>query len=377
MSAQDIYLQVFSAMPACRPLADVSFSPQVTGVSVTMSDQFGWDDGRIGYLAQGADGTTVEAFLPEPVAVEDGAIVVVSQGGDVLYMGVVMEASPTSITCQGFGRWATRWSGIERGDDGVVSMGTILSHGLEQLPWLTVLELVNTNVFHTWAELQYRSTYDVIQQAIAEGGIPQDSAGHRLTERAVSWMWLVYGQLQHGRPQLYGRFIPKLASDYPDYLLPYDPLAMQGGWKLDIVDAVRVAYQVNGVPTTTEWKYRDGVDPRSDWLRRETLTGSATPTGAVAVAETFLAQHNAPQLAMTIQLTDGQGFAMRPGTTVEMLGMGKALVSQNQSDYFAKTSTVTLGEPSRTTWQGFVRTVDRAVLGLQRNRSIVTGARTG
>lgn len=361
MPAPMLHLEVLSAAPERAALGGLTLNPRITAVSVTADTASGFNRCKIGYAAQRADGVTVAAYLPDPVEVADGAVIRLTDGAAVLFEGVVVAANDGSIDAEGFGLWAPRWGWINPGGAERVSMGTIVGTGFETCPWLRLVELTDTGVQHAWSELQNRSLGDAINQMLSEGG--------SVNGAQAAWMLLVY---EDGL----ARLVPKLPAPSPDWILSYDPLTMDVSWQYGIVDAVRVAYTDGGVQRVTPWQYRGGVDQRSRYLRRETLTGNASTDGALSVAQTFLAAHSEKQIAATVTLADWDGLNYRPGQTVEMLGYGLALITGASHDLFTGTTQLQIGEQSAASWQGFVRQLGRAVRAIERGRNYTTGATT-
>ncbi len=359
----ELFLQILTPYPELAPGGPgIPLNPRVTAVSISADTASGWNRCQIGYRVQVTPDRTINAYLPEPVEVDDGAVVKLTSGADVLFVGVATEANEGSISADGLGLWAPRWAQISQGGAERVTLGTIVGAAAENCPWLRFTEVVDTGVMHAWSELQYRTLGDAINQMLSEGG----AVGGQHTP----WMFLVYDD--PGSELGLARLVPKLPSSVPDYVWSYDREVMPVSWQFDLVDAVRVTY---GSGQTTPWAYRGGVDPDSRWLRRETLAGGgATIDGAIAVAQTYLTQHSTPQLAGPVTLREWRGLAIRPGETVRMLGLGDVLVTQVQHDLFSGVSQIQLGDPSIRSWVGWQKQIQRAVVSLGKQRNMISGA---
>lgn len=367
-----IHVQVFSPFPTLGPLDDLLLNPSVTAISVETQLPGGFAQltvGRSVAVRDPVDGHVeyVRRFLPEPVAVVDMAHVVVSMGALTLFEGIVTSVGPdaTQFTAQGYGTWALRWSQVTTGGTTRVTSGVIARAAIGVNPWLVVGEVTDAGVRHAWDEMQDRTSADIISALSTEGG--RASANDPVTP----WMFTVYeGRL--------ARFVAQVApSGPPRWSFSYDPERMQLGWDYaDRIDAARTVYQdADGVRRVTAWHYRPGVDRASLYLRREQLTGGASPDTAVAIAQAEVARRGVGSLAGSVMVPEYAALAMRAGDSMHIEGYGDGIVLHTAQDLYTGELTAQLGDPSRSSFAGFLQRLDRLERADAQGRDRTTGAR--
>jgi hypothetical protein len=351
-----VTVSIATPFPDMAHIGDVVIDPRVVACSFE-TQAGGWGRGRVGLTPDGYGG--VMAALPEPVEAPENAHVQFRLGGSVVYEGVIVRVSPnrTGFECEGYGLWASRWATVDVGGATPVTSGVIVREALRGVPWLATGTITDPGVYHAWDEVQYQKAGAVIDQMASEG------------DGNTPWMYRVY-------EDRLASFTPKVPADVADITLSYDPDMMQVGWEYERLDAVRILYtERDGTERLSPWFYRGGVDQSSAYLRRETLTGSGSSSGAIATAQTYLTQHSSVGLSGTVAFTDWQHLGVRYGDTYELLGYGRGIVERTSVDMMAGTTQLALGEPSRSSASGFLNALAASVEALRQNRNVVTKAK--
>jgi hypothetical protein len=352
-----VTVSIFTAYPEMQQVGE----PFETSSATYETQPAGWGRGSVGLRPDGYNG--VYPSLPHPVEAPENAHVEFRLGGSVVYEGVITRVSPnrTGFECEGYGLWAPRWATVDVGGAERVTSGVIVREAIRAVPWLRMGEVIDPGIKHAWDEVQYQKAGAVIEQMANEG------------DGTTPWMLRVYeGRL--------ASFTPKAPSGTPDITLSYDPEMMQVGWEYERIDAVRILYRDRtGVeriwPEGGLYLTRAGIVSGDDYLRKETLTGSASTDGAIATAMTYLAQHSTVGLSGAVTFTDWQHLDRRYGDTFELLGYGSGIVESTRVDLFQGVTQMTLGEPSRMSGPGFLNALAETVAAMRTKVDVITKAR--
>lgn len=361
-----VTVSISTPYPSLGHIADIDINPRVTAVSYS-TQPGGWGRGSVGLVPPDYGYRGGYPALPEPIEAPENAHVEFRLGGSVVYEGVITRVAPnrTGFECMGYGVWAPRWSTVDLGgdsDDDRVTSGAFVREAIRVCPWLVVGEVWDAGIYHTWSETQYQKSASIIERFASEG------------DGTTPGMFRVY----EGRLASFTRYQP---ADVPDLVLSYDPEMMDVGWEYERVDGVRIVYRdrdglqriwpEDGLPFT-----RPGVDRNDELLLVETLTGSASPDGAIATAMTYLAQHSAIGLTGRVRFTDWQELNQRYGNTAQMLGYGETIITGTTVDLFAGTTDLTLGQPIVGSGAWLMGTLARTQAALAAKTDLITGART-
>lgn len=368
----DVWVSIHKALPDTARVAALDINTRVTNVEVETLALGGFGLARVGTVSPDASQPLIYPSLPDPVDVDTDSRVLITTGGRVLHEGVVQlpTLDRTGFDSLGYGLAAPQWKSLDLGTEDSATSDVVLLAALKQVPWLTIGEVEVSTSRRMWSELRYNQVDEILQAIVEQGN------------DAVPLMVLVYDDRVV-------RVVSQVPSSPATYRLGYDPLRMRlTPDKSQIWDAARVVYNdADGNERVSEWRYRDGANRTSSYLKTKTLSVSAdTASAALQYLATQLALHSEPIITGEIELSDWDGlttptgavvpgYLVRAGETVEIEGWGKAIIKRTQAGMMDGSARIEVGPPHPRSLRAKLEKHNSAANALRAKRDPLTGNR--